>query len=254
VLRGSSGAVITVCGDDVTKRRLGDDGRIGEQGRWLQRNESPVLPRVHRVYTESYVMERLATPPVRLLDHGAVLFEVVNQLSEHVWSRPAVVPINHEMLRLKIERLLRDFNLDALWTWISQTYGRINWSGLHPCLTHGDPTFDNVMIRDATGELVIIDPIPASLVNPDLRCVDVGKILQSALGWEAARYATSDFTLNVTPNQVLSVLDATHGYTRNEWEASVLWSVIHFLRLLPYVDDTVRREVRRLISDATTLL
>ena len=106
--RGSSGAVITTSDEYVTKYHPGSD-RIADQGHWLQRNPSSAVPRVSRVYDESYVMERLAVPPLRLLDHQLVLRTMVNQLVTHVWCRSAVAPLNQDMLLAKLEKLIQTY-------------------------------------------------------------------------------------------------------------------------------------------------
>lgn len=257
--RGSSGAVITAVGDDVTKRQLGPAGeRIAEQGRWLQRYSSPAVPLVLRVYEHSYVMERLIVPPFRLLDHKLVLQDMIGQLSRHVWSQPAIAPINHDMLQRKLEGLVRDYpNFAGTWPWITKTVGEVRWVDLPRCLTHGDPTFDNVLIREDTGEVVLADPLPATLVVPDLRCVDIGKVLTSVLGWERVRYDESTFQFNVTVNDLRNALTSASPQLQvdlNEWRASVLWAVIHLLRTLPYISETVRTRVRWLVGDTIALL
>lgn len=260
--RGSSGADVVVLGDDrVLKRKFGDT-RIAEQGAWLQKHASPVLPVVHQVYAESYIMERLAVPPVRLLDHEKTLYTMIGSLRQHVWSKPPLAPPNHDMLLTKLEHLIETYEMQRIWTAVYRAHGQIRWQKLHRCLTHGDPTFDNVMIREATGELVLVDPIPATLIVPDMRCVDVGKLLQSALGWEALRYGDPYQRFVASPSLVSARL--LHGsalwprdapkFDDNEWQASVFWCVVHLLRTLPYVDDRVRAGVRSLIGDALSLL
>lgn len=252
--RGSSGAIITPSDEYVTKRHLGST-RIADQGRWLQTNSSPAVPRVSRVYDESYVMERLAVPPLRLLDHQLVLRTMVNQLITHVWYRSAVAPLNQDMLQAKLETLIQTYQFGHIWPWVYRVHSAVNWKKIPACLTHGDPTFDNVMIRERTGELVLADPIPATLIVPDQRCVDVGKILQSVVGWEEVRYGTGMHRFCVKPAELHAHLtDLTDGwFDDNEWRASVFWCVVHLLRTLPYVDDTIRLGVRRLVGETLAL-
>jgi hypothetical protein len=260
VRRGSSGAVITWVGDDVTKRVTpnADPTRLVDQGHWLQQHASSAVPHVLRVYDSSYVMERLVVPPTYLLDHDLVMRVMINQLTAHVWSQSAVAPLNHGMLQGKLERLLDNYEgFAGFHTWITRTHASIVWKNVHRCLSHGDPTFDNVMIREETGELVLADPIPATLIVPDMRCVDVGKILQSVLGWERVRYRNDNFTFHVgagTLHEHLVHGDTVRGFDENEWRASVFWAVVHLLRTLPYVDVEVRLGVRRLVREAISLV
>jgi hypothetical protein len=254
--RGSSGATITYDTDFVTKRDPNNNPRVVWQGQWLLDNPSPAVPSVYTVYATAYKMERLAVVPPALLNHAAVLDTMVERLATHVWSQSAVAPINHDMLFDKVERLVNTYGFEYIWQRLYMMRARVNWHRLTRCLTHGDPTFDNVMIREFTGELVLADPIPATLIVPDLLSVDVGKILQSALGWEAARYEDEGQKFNVNP---VSVYDVVQRHMpkfagEDEWVASIFWCVVHLLRTLPYVDDSVRLRVRGLVNGALSLL
>lgn len=253
--RGSSGATITFDTDFVTKRDP-DNPRVVEQGQWLLDNSSPAVPRVYTVYATAYKMERLVDPPVTLLNHAAVLDAMVERLATHVWSQPAVAPINHDMLFNKVEHLVNTYGYEYIWQRLYIMRSRVNWHRLTKCLTHGDPTFDNVMIREFTGELVLADPIPATLIIPDLLGVDVGKILQSALGWEEARYEDPHQRFNVNPVSVYDVVQRhmSKFAGEDEWIASIFWCVVHLLRTLPYVDDSVRPRVKELVNRALSLL
>ena len=251
--RGSSGADIIIADGHVTKMN-GDNVRLIDQANWLRRHESPATPRVIEIYAQSYVMERLFVPPATLLNHTATLDAMLTQLDAYVWYHSPVVPVNHEMLRVKIDRLLTEFNMQGLWPFIINTHTHVRWADVRRCLTHGDPTFDNVMIRESTGEIVLVDPIPATLVNPDMWSVDIGKILQSCLGWESARYLDPSQLFTVGPQHLHTTLLKRFDITDNEWAASVFWCVVHLLRTLPYVSDSIRLDVRRMISSATTLL
>ena len=128
--RGSYGAFITEVTDEIHKRVApGDDPtRVVDQGHWLQQHTSPAVPHVDRVYASSYVMERLTVPPIHLLDHERVLRVMINQLQTHIWSRPPVAPINHNMLQLKIDKLLHGHDgFDCFWSWLYKTHAGIAW-------------------------------------------------------------------------------------------------------------------------------
>lgn len=250
--RGSSGAEIILLDDRVVKQASdkSDGVRLIDQASWLQKHESPLLPRVFQVYARSYVMERLAVPPLRLLNRYETIREIVTRLEWHVWCHSALAPLNHDMLRAKLTDLIETYDFQHIWGQIFRMTTHIRWNELRTCLTHGDPTLDNLMIRESTGEVVLIDPIPATLVIPDLWSVDLGKIIQSLLGWEAARYDDSSLAFSMHPDTFLDMV----GASDNERQAAIFWSVVHLLRTLPYVDDRVRGEVRKLVSGALTLL
>jgi len=241
--------------DDYVVKHMTNNPLVSEQGRWLLDHPSPAVPRVYAVYVNShYTMERLAEPPIALLDHERVARVMIDTLVTHIWSQPGAVPINHDMLQEKLERLSSSYHgFSSLWTWIVKTHAQVRWSDVPRCLTHGDPTFDNVMIREETGELVFVDPLPASLVAPDMRCVDIGKILQSVLGWERIRYGSERFSLRASVTDLAGVLRTTLRVSENEWRASVFWCVVHLLRTLPYVTDDVRVGVRELVNRAVAL-
>lgn len=229
------------------------DTDVESQGAWLRANPSPVLPRVHEIYSSSYVMEYLAAPQLHLLDHKRLLHAMVNSLETHIWSRTPVLPINHEMLQAELERLLEITEFGRFWVWVQKTHALIRWGKLHASLTHGAPLLENVMFRESSGDLVFIDPQPASLLSPDLRCRDVGRLLQSALGWEGVRHGPT-FYFDVNVGDLRHHTNLLHDFDDNEWLASVFWCVVHMLRELPTLNDRLRRSIRDLITDALTLI
>lgn len=246
--RGSSGATFTFLGDRVVKR--GDTDRITDQGMWLQKHQSPSVPKVFQAYARSYVMERLIAPPFWALDHRIVLDHMFGTLKADVWSQPAEVKLDYEAMITKYAKLCTNFAVSETLNDLVRLCERIIWNDLKQCLTHGDPTFDNVMFRDTEygGDLVIADPIPATPAVPDLMCVDLGKILQSALGWEEVRYGSRAFRFRAG---TMDVLDRVTD--KNERRATVFWSAVHILRAFPYVTDDVRRKLKERLNAAVRL-
>lgn len=247
--RGSSGAEFNFLGDRVVKlapdKSVGD--RVMAQGAWLMRHQSPAVPRVFQVYARSYVMERLIVPPFWALDHQVIFEHLLSALSVHVWSQPAEVEHDADETEVKYAMLCERFQLHDICSELDKLHDTIKWDELKRCLTHGDPTLDNVMFRedDAKVGVVIGDPIPATPAVPDLQCVDLGKILQSLLGWEETRYGLRSFKLRIgTEDLRRCVTD------KNEWRATIFWSVVHMLRAMPYVSDDVRRKLKGRIDAA----
>lgn len=232
--RGSSGATFTFLGDRVVKRH-DDNDRVMQQGDWLKKHgPRPSLPTVYQVYAKQYVMEQLQLAPAWSLNHGGVFNEMLHSLHTDIWSQPAEVKFNPVRHGLKVSPLAEEYMARHV-TQLDRLFNSVQWSELPACLTHGDPTFDNVMFREDT--LVIIDPIPATPAVPDLRCVDYGKILTSCMGFEQVRYARPDMRFHVSPTALKA-----HIHDDNEWAATVLWGVVHWLRFMPYAPDAETRE------------
>lgn len=98
------------------------------------------------------------------------------------------------------------------------------------CATHGDATLDN-MLHFATW----IDPIPPSDKVPAFMAVDLGKLIQSARGYERVKYGSAwpehhkDDTM-VALAGISPVLKLVAWY----------WYRVHLLRLLRYANPRIR--------------
>lgn len=251
--RGSSGAEFNFLGDRVVKLapEKATGQRVMDQGLWLQKHPSPAVPKVFQVYARSYVMERLIVPPFWALDHITMIHMAYVQLAAHIWSQPADVEfIGTGETEAKYRKLCTDFDMTDTVERLDKLVRKIQWDRLKRCLTHGDPTFENVMFRDTEygGDLVIADPIPASSAVPDLRCVDLGKMLQSALGWEQIRYGGRWPKLRAGTMDVLR-----YAEDKNEWAATAFWAAVHLLRAFPYVSDDVRTKLKERVNAAIHL-
>lgn len=147
-----------------------------QEGAFCQYLGEEVTPRVYAIIQNGYVMERLAKHfPSKLL-----LKKIEYVLSTRVWSRPAT-----------------PWSMDVDWRDCLLEYGvKVpDWAvPTEFCLVHGDPTVSNCLIRMvdrngvATPELVIADPRPPRNYIPQCRETDMGRIVQSFLGWEQAAY------------------------------------------------------------------
>lgn len=224
-MRGSSGAVIT----ELTCALKQGGRRVVEQGRWLQYHPYVMLPHVYEVDDIGYRMEWLADPPYEMLDHRVLLDRTYDALHE-LWLRPPAKKFARDVHQSKIDGLVTVKN-ETVIRQLSQLRDRIKWNLLKAGLTHGDPTLDNVMLRDS--QVVLIDPIPATPAVPDLWCVDTGKLLQSILGYEVLRYADTTYDWRLTPEY----LRKQYIYNENEWLATVYWCVVHLLRAIPYMPN-----------------
>ena len=269
--RGSSQARVTIENDHVRKVGLnGTEGRVRDQGIWLRKyDESPCLPAVNEVYSNGYLMEKLDEIPLSF-EHKDVLetcAEILVTLDTQLWSRKfdgvqrSLVPWNgsgyynydsrpRNVHRKYVVGLLNDVKMTYLRWKMRQFEDRINWNRLQTGLTHGDPIIDNLMHRPkfayvkSDPQLVLIDPIPACPAIPDVLAVDVGRVIQSAVGYEALRYADlaqlkddfggwgdkgSPLTTHDAVNYVLNDV-MNNEFTLDDARASIYFAIIHMMR------------------------
>lgn len=108
--------------------------------------------------------------------------------------------------------------------------------------THGDPTLDNTMAT-ARGDLRLIDPLPDHPLVPNHRLADVGKMLQSCLGWEQELYG---WPAPPDPSVVLEELIETD----HPWA----WGFcsLAFMRAWPYVPKDKKDFCLRKAIDAAS--
>jgi aminoglycoside phosphotransferase (APT) family kinase protein len=231
--RGSSGARIRL-GDTVVKQG-GPETKVPQQGRWLAENVGYHLPEVYAVGDDWYEMERLTPLTYNETTFAPALARrAIDALKFSVWSRPAKVQMDVQAHADKVAGIATDSQYERL----QRAYSKIEWDRLPTCLTHGDPTFDNLM-WGKDGSIVLIDPIPATPAVPDIRAVDLGKMLTSVYGFETMRYGYEKMTQQ---NDTVSVIEYVAG--RNEQLAAQYWCAIHFLRAAPYMPtDDIRKEM-----------
>jgi hypothetical protein len=236
-LRGTSGARIVIHDTFVIKQ---GDRRVGSQGRWLLENDSLHFPAVYDVWDEKYTMERLVPLDVELIDVSAAARKIVALLDRSVWTRRPRVQLNPDDLYARVMESIKLYapEYKTIGTQVCNEIIR-NACRLRAKRVHGDPTIDNLMLRQKTGELVIIDPLPATPYAPDLLAVDLGKILQSASGWEAIRYGFDGRC--ETLSEVDYLIKDLYGPL--EADAAMQFTFVHVVRALPYLSDEIRRSM-----------
>lgn len=181
-----------------------------------------VCPYVTRFVADGYEMEILQPPLAR---DDIALKAVYDLLSHEVWPR----------------RPWRRFYLDdrgwleplRLWSM------RVSWitPALHEiypvepldgyCLIHGDPALSNLMQR-ANHEIVVTDPMPRLPYRteiPSRREVDLGKLLQSAMGWERMLGESHHTSLFNDPDVLIRLLNV------EDVRPAMLWGAIHLARV-----------------------
>jgi hypothetical protein len=227
--RGGSGAIIDVYGDGGIGQRVRKAGteRVGLEGRWLKANSAPGIIKVFDVWDTGYTMERL-TPHPGFLTVFEYTDAVLPILALDVWTRPAqVIMHGPNVHRDRMQPLLPHLGSHTIQ--FVQMYHSIPWHNLILCRTHGDPIADNVMQRGADN--VLIDPIPATPAIPDYLAVDVGRIIQSAVGYEKARYGVGFVPCARIDTFIeLSYSVMNHRLHKHEYLACYYFAVFHMLR------------------------
>jgi hypothetical protein len=231
-MKGLSGAVITELHDGTVTKTGGLVERTIEQGEWILRHGGDAFPKNVKIIENGYSMEKLDF--IEYFDVGSSFS--ISTLREHVWCQEAIVPPTRKTARLLQTKMTHTFDKhlaeilnDGVKAAILEnaTYAGNGAYAFGHCLTHGDPTAENVMVRPGYGK-VFIDPIRATEVVPDSPAVDVGKILQSAYGWEDAKYSTG--ILAYKPDDIKDQLNDDELFTIGQ-----SWAVVHIMRAIPYV-------------------
>ena len=243
-MRGSSGARIIIGEDHVMKFDVHRTGtRVREQGIWLRNHESKLLPEVKAIHADGYTMEKLVDRPLpRTVEDVRTGCELLLDNLPSLWkwntATPYIIKMHAQTHHSYVDGLLRDVDLRELRKELRQIFNRVFWPNLKVARTHGDPLIDNTMFRPVEGNRtgmmnpVVIDPIPATPALPHLEVVDVGRIIQSAVGYEWTRY-------DIGPHDVITVSEAV-DHVVNTWQSdhfsmhnvtgALYFSIIHMLR------------------------
>jgi hypothetical protein len=224
----SSGATIIPMVTQDICIKVGDQ-RVGAQGEFLSRWQfAGYTPEVLAQWETGYVMPYLMKPRITPTPWNALglLDASYHQVEPNMpWDTEAT-------WILLSQRLPKHY--DGEWATMTKWHHDLvsHHLELARCLTHGDPTLENVL-QSRMGRWILCDPIPARTAVPDMRSVDLGKVLQSTLGYDAiiadVPYEPSDYWLAELPE--LEALAARY------------WCVIHVARCRPYLPQDIWREV-----------
>lgn len=229
-LRGRSGAQTIVLGEKTIK--VGND-RVGSQGEWIYNNYNTYLPRVYSFLENSYVMETLNKFELKSNKEDFVK-EIIEILKYNFWNSPPDNYIDHSEHIKRLYDISYSFSIFDKMMKIKES---INWEKLTYGKVHGDPILDNIMFRN---NIVIIDPIPSTKSIPDLISVDLGRILQSAMGYENDVYLDNRLdgcNLNFLNNM----------FSKEDLYAAKYWCIFHFLRSAKYLKDEELKRVENKI-------
>jgi hypothetical protein len=233
VVRTTSGCDVEFRGDVVTKTTTEPVGspthqRLVAQHEWLSRYAaSPLVVNVGSLLHNGYEMERLEHVDDTVSTYDRIT-HVIAVLKSVVWSNE---PVTHPgmfhqwYLRWRFSDLLDDW----------KAIGRIHHHELVD--VHGDPTVENVLVRSRDGfrVMVLTDPLPDAITDgklPSVRALDVGKLLQSAIGYEAVKCGVVD-RWSIPDRATLDAIRATTT-TIEEWRRSLWFLRLHVRRLIPY--------------------
>lgn len=234
--RSTSGAYIATLGDVVVKTGQGAVGeRIDEQADWLADNPGAHVVRVCSRAPGVLVMPRLTEWGAHAhgssrLDAHHVHDLVVAAVSD-VWAHDPVGPTRPYYRDLyELEHRIEAYFGECVGTSAVEIEKHLRWNDLITCRTHGDPTWCNTLWSNDT--LKLIDPIPATERIPDIRAVDLAKLLQSCMGWEGIMHGWP-----VTGYTDAWMWVCELCLDTNEWNATRYWCLIHLARLMPYVTN-----------------
>jgi hypothetical protein len=237
---GQSGASIVVRGDVTCK--IGDK-RVGAQGAWLAlHSDLDCLPRVYEHMSVGYTMETLIPLGKKERDAPKLVEELLVNL-ESLWSSSRAETgfsyLSHMDYIQPRCRMSTPFYRQVE-PMARTIFSEIRQGDLTMCLTHGDPTFANLMRRD-DGQMVIIDPLLPSMALPSIAALDLAKIMQSLLGFEAIRFGVEFDRCDEAIKMIRRTCD------KPGWKIVKYLTAVHGARLLPYSPKKLRPQLKKAI-------
>lgn len=238
LILGTSGAIVLRGERATLKAHPGHAGLLLAQAAYMREYGAP-FARVLRIGAEGY-----ATPTLRPL-FGPMRDRLVMAVASlaSLWSQPASVPATWAAEHWAYVTQL--CTLHRL-PWVQHTLYRVLPRVLRNpgpvCVTHGDATLDN-MLLDEHNRATWVDPIPPTPKVPAFLAVDIGKLLQSAYGYEHIKYGrrwpeTTERDMHV----VLRGLSAPVRFAAHYW----YW--VHMLRLLRYALPHVKAHYTTILN------
>lgn len=184
-----------------------------------------VCPHVTRFLADGYEMEVLQPPVFR--DFTA-LTKVYDLLKREVWPRRPWTRFYAANLQGGWREALLLWSLNSGWITqaIHEVYPTEPADGY--CLIHGDPALSNLMRRQDGWSIVLTDPMPRLPYRneiPARREVDLGKLVQSAMGWERILGEPLEITMWQEVDTLLRFLPAQDA------KPALLWGAIHLARV-----------------------
>jgi hypothetical protein len=247
---GGSGAIIEIRYKEVVK--LGQDvtviKRLHKQCNYMKdinklHTKQKIMPKITGMHVTGYSMQKGEKPDLWLFSIPLLMQLMKHQLTTNVWAYDPIIKSKAgwgNKLHDYIENVLKDHDLSQeMKDYILFQIKTLELTEAKTCAIHGDCTLDNVLLpgkyidkKNIKGHIWISDPLPPDERIPSLRVVDLGKLLQSAIGWENLKYnALPPIDVNECIYQVM--IYENQSVQRLAW----LWCVIHLIRIIPYTTD-----------------
>lgn len=227
--KGKSGADLQI----RVRKTGGNIDRLLQQANYLKGIRSLGIDRVPQIYEigpDYYDMEWAGVPPTSNL-HSKYILQALQVLQEEFWPH-APIAVNPGWR----DNLEREFGADI-------DMLRPNLDIIQERdLIHGDPTFANLVVGSVC-QPVILDALPPAHVMPSHRVVDIGKLLQSACGYELL---LKNRVWPETHHQLIHGILESTGFRRE----ALFFGLVHIRRLSKYDPTDFTVLVERLLQHA----
>ncbi len=193
--------------------------RLFAQAEWLKSFNDEHIVRVLTTHADGYEMEFLESPRDAQSTTSRTR-DVLNILEAVVWIRPVRA---HAGPQMKDYVNMLDARVGG--TRLADWCDELARNEYDYCDTH------DLMYRD--GVPVLIDPLPDVVTRGDLpscKALDMGKVLQSALGYERVKNGGSTWYWD--GNIAYDVRERCRDVA--EWNLACLFAAIHVVRFIPY--------------------
>ena len=255
-IQGNSGAKILFKDDSQVYKYCTEPcifERILEQGNFMkQYAEYGCFPIVHTIEKNGYTMDILNdiqysefTPDIfsrmKYILQKGIWFDTDINFSDG-WKLALQDYYVGLVNKIFDEPIKKEVILEGLYAYL----GFMDSDLMTKCEIHGDPTLDNCMRSPFNDDLRIIDPIPYSYKIPPFKAVDLGKMLQSAYGYEG-------YIHNISKEQWINREESIETIFADESTPDILGANfflrLHLLRLIPYQPEKNKEYFKGLLYE-----
>lgn len=218
VKRQLSGATIKIMPFITIKSGGPEVGLQGERMRAIGKHFPQLVPKIYVVGNTSYVMQTLESTKM----YGP--WNII-QILKPLWNCPEekIYGEQPKFNPIATQDFLKKVDSPLLYFMPSYSYMMLRYGGINEA-THGDPTHENTLLRN--DEVCFIDWQPNRYnFRPPHRDVDIGRIMQSMLGWR-----------NIGRRSPFKVAAARaiHGVYPDAW----FWCAFNFERIRATANDS----------------
>lgn len=155
---------------------------------------------------------------------------ILNTFRNKIWTNPVTEPEGVDKIKNLEEYCSTHPQLSELLSLFREVLGDDWLKGGE--LIHGDCTWENLLTNPNSGRFVFIDPVKDDLKIPNSRYVDIGKMMQSFMGYEIIARKSREMPEGYEPFPYLDLL------TFEEKMYGIFWLAVHMHRILNRIDDT----------------